>query len=507
MGVRRTGSGTGAAGPAATRGDADIRSAGGRPRGRRALFAVLAAGLGAGWLGASAAYAAPPAPAVHYAIDADDVSSGRVTDSSGNGLDGTLVNPGTAALVDGPHAGDPALQLPGGTNPGAAAYVRLPRGVLAGRTDLTVSERVKWAGSTTAWQRLFDLGSDTGHYLFATPYSGNATLRTAITAGGAGGEAQVNGSAPLPGDAWKTVTVTLDTAAHKVTMYLDGAAVDTASTSVTPAQLLGDASFSGYVGRSFYPDPLLKGAVDDFSVYGVALSPAEVAEIADVTPPVPTAVKRDSFDVRTTVGTAPDLPDSATAKYSDDYDRQLPISWDAVDPSEYAQRGTFTVNGTAGRFAVHATVTVIRPGELTIDLGKDTGAFHGGASGSLYGLYGPGVPTNNIIEGMRLRTVATKAQDGPQHPGADALEVVKPLVDSTGGDVYIYMTDIHRGFPYEWPGSTPEEKLSLYKQKIATQVDQVLTLDPSYQRHIVFVPFNEPEGNMFGTGDWSLNHV
>ncbi|MGP3988696.1 cellulosome protein [Streptomyces sp. 3N207] len=144
-------------------------------------------------------------------------------------------------------------------------------------------------------------------------------------------------------------------------------------------------------------------------------------------------------------------------------------------------------------------------GELTVDLGKETGAFHGGASGSLYGLYGQDVPTNNLIEGMNLRTVSTKAQDGPQHPGADALEVVKPIADSTDGDVYIYMTDIHRGFPYQWEGDTPAEKMRIYQEKIAKQVDQVRKLPAKYQDNIVFVPFNEPEGNMFGTGKWSYN--
>ncbi|MEO3840723.1 cellulosome protein [Streptomyces sp. B22F1] len=145
--------------------------------------------------------------------------------------------------------------------------------------------------------------------------------------------------------------------------------------------------------------------------------------------------------------------------------------------------------------------------ELSIDLAAGTGAFHGGAAGTLYGLYGQDVPTNNLIEGMNLRTVSTKAQDGPQHPGADALDVVKPLADSTGGDVYIYMTDIHRGFPYQWEGDTPGEKVSIYREKIAKQVDQVLELPEEYRDNIVFVPFNEPEGNMFGTGEWSYDRT
>lgn len=147
------------------------------------------------------------------------------------------------------------------------------------------------------------------------------------------------------------------------------------------------------------------------------------------------------------------------------------------------------------------------PPTLFVDLGQSTGPFHGGASGVLYGLYGEGLPSNNLIDGINLRTVSTKAQDGPQHPGADALEVVGPLADSSDGDVYIYMTDIYRGFPYQWPGDTPEARLADYMAKMEAQVRQVLELPEEYQDNIVFVPFNEPEGNMFGTGTWSYNGI
>ncbi|MBB5799616.1 cellulosome protein [Streptomyces caelestis] len=143
---------------------------------------------------------------------------------------------------------------------------------------------------------------------------------------------------------------------------------------------------------------------------------------------------------------------------------------------------------------------------LVIDLATDTGAFHGGAAGSLYGVYGDGVPSRNLIEGMHLRTVSTKAQDGPQHPGADALEMLPPFVDSGGKDVYIYMTDIYRGFPYQWPGADGPARLADFKEKIKKQVQQVLTMG-EYKDHVVYVPFNEPEGNMFGTGEWSYNKV
>ncbi|MFF7656342.1 cellulosome protein [Streptomyces sp. NPDC007983] len=152
------------------------------------------------------------------------------------------------------------------------------------------------------------------------------------------------------------------------------------------------------------------------------------------------------------------------------------------------------------------TARAAEPERLTIDLATDTGAFHGGASGSLYGIYGDGVPSRSVVEGMHVRTVSTKAQDGPQHPGADALEVLPSFVDSGGKDVYIYMTDIYRGFPYQWPGADGPARLADFEARIKKQVEQVLTMG-GYQDHVVYVPFNEPEGNMFGTGEWSYNKV
>ncbi|MEV5610905.1 LamG-like jellyroll fold domain-containing protein [Streptomyces sp. NPDC052225] len=482
-----------------------------RPARPRRAPAAVAVALGAGLLTAptvAPAHAAdPPRPTARYTFDEDDLTSGKIADSSGNGLTASLVNASTAASVAGPDGGK-ALSLPGGAADSDGAYVRLPRELLVDTADLTVSARVKWSGDNAAWQRIFDLGSNTSKYLFTTPSNNGGVLRTAVTTGGGGAESQVSGYAPLPTDGWRTVTVTLDSAAKRLTTYLDGVAVSSAATNVKAGDLLeSSATAAGYLGKSLYPDPLFKGAIDDFTVWHAALTADQVAGSVTGERPTLKELSKTSFDVRTTTGSAPALPEAVRASFSDGYDRDTPVVWDAVPSEKYAKPGTFTVAGTAAGRAVRADVTVTRAGQLTVDLGADTGAFHGGASGTLYGVYGPDVPTNNLLEGMGLRTVSTKAQDGPQHPGADALEVVKPLADSTDGDVYIYMTDIHRGFPYEWPGDTPAQKLKLYMEKIAKQVDQVLKLPEKYQDNIVFVPFNEPEGNMFGTGTWSYDKV
>ena len=476
---------------------------------RRRAPAVLTLALGAGLLAAPAApaqAAEAPLPAARYTFDQDDMASGKITDSSGNGLTADLVNGSTARSVEGTGGGK-ALALPGGASDSSGAYVRLPRAVVGDAADLTVSARVKWSGDKSPWQRIFDLGTNTTKYLFSTPYNGGGLFQTSVTTGGGGSEAQVRGYAPLPADAWRTVTVTLDTSAGRLTTYLDGVAVSSADTGIKAKDLLdASATAAGYIGKSLYPDPLLKGAIDDFTVWHAALSPEQVAGTVGSVPTLQ-QLSKTSFEARTTTGTAPSLPAAVRASFSDGYDRDTPVTWDAVPAEKYAAPGTFTVAGTAAGSAVKTTVTVVREGQLTVDLGSNTGTFHGGASGTLYGVYGPDVPTNNLMEGMGLRTVSTKAQDGPQHPGADALEVVKPLADSTDGDVYIYMTDIYRGFPYQWPGDTPAEKLKGYEEKIAKQVDQVLALPKQYQDNIVFVPFNEPEGNMFGTGEWSYDKV
>ncbi|WP_105566568.1 LamG-like jellyroll fold domain-containing protein [Microbacterium halophytorum] len=464
---------------------------------RRTAFAVpLAVALAAsGAVALPAAATDEPTPRLHYTMD--DATGGTVADASGNGLDGTVTG---AAEVVATEAGGYALDLTGGADGG---YVTVPRAALEGATDLTVSARVRWDGGG-AWQRIFDLGSDTSRYLFATPSNGDGDLRTALTASGDTGEATATGYGALRTGEWATVTTTLDAEAGTVTTYLDGVAVQSASTGATAADLLTeDAESAGFIGRSFYPDPLLDGAVDDFRIYDVAMSADQVAGLVGATPAFE-ALASDSFDVRTVVAAAPELPAAVRASFTDGYDRDVPAVWDAVDPAQYAESGTFTVAGEAAGTPVTANVTVHRGG-LQVDLGSDTGAFHGGASGTLYGVYGDGLPSDNLLEGMGVRTVSTKAQDGPQHPGADALEVVRPLADATDGDVYIYMTDVHRGFPYQWEGSTPEEKLSTYLGKIGEQVDQVLELPEEYRDNIVFVPFNEPEGNMFGTGEWSYD--
>ncbi|MGD8193038.1 cell wall-binding repeat-containing protein [Herbiconiux sp. P18] len=486
----------------------------GRPRRTPLIASAAIAALAIGTLAgiAPAATAAPAAPVpddaliLDYDFEAANVSGSTVADQSGRGLDGSISNVTPQSLVEGRTPGTTGLDLTGGgAGSTTAPFVTVPKGLFSGLNAVTISTWTKWSG-TDGFQWLYGLGANSDNSVFFTPKftdGGRNTTDAAVKQITGGGQADAFSGEALTQDSWVNVTTVLD--GTTIVSYLNGLEVARAAAPIDIAATLAPSSAanSGYIGRPFWTvHPFYDGVVDDFQVYDQALSAEQVQTLAGSAVPVVTSVTQTSVDATTGVGVAPVLP-GVKAVYSDGIERTAPVTWDDVPATAYDTRGkTFTVDGVVDGTdtAVTATVKVVEAGELSIDLGSDTGAFMGGASGTLYGVYGPGVPSNNLLEGMKLRTVATKAQDGPQHPGADALEIVKPVADSSNGDVYIYMTDIYRGFPYRVPGTTGDEKMADFTAKIATQVDQVLTLPAEYQDNIVFVPFNEPEGNMFGAG-------
>ncbi|HEU5421889.1 MAG TPA: LamG-like jellyroll fold domain-containing protein [Streptosporangiaceae bacterium] len=171
-----------------------------------------------------------------------------------------------------------------------------------------------------------------------------------------------------------------------------------------------------------------------------------------------------------------------------------PASGSVAGPAGHAARAAQA--SPAARLATAAPATAAAPASspapetVQVNLADPAGQFRGGASGSLYGIYDQGVPSDNLIQGMGLQTTDTKAQDGQQHPGSDALEVAAPFTASGGRYVYIYMTDVYRNFPYE------RTSYAQYRGYMKNQVDQVLT--SPYRSRIVLVPYNEPDGNWFG---------
>ena len=80
----------------------------------------------------------------------------------------------------------------------------------------------------------------------------------------------------------------------------------------------------------------------------------------------------DPVQVRTSAGVAPQLPELVTVQYNDGSREMLPVTWDDVDPAQYAEEGTFQVQGTVeGNGTTTAVATVVvgaggeEPGDTT----------------------------------------------------------------------------------------------------------------------------------------------
>ena len=158
---------------------------------------------------------------------------------------------------------------------GSNEYVNLPTGVVSSLSDFTISAWVN-PSATTQWTRVFDLGTGTNVYMFLTVNAGSGP-RFAITTSGGGGEQQISSSTQLPVNTWTHLAVTLSGTTG--TLYVNGNPVASNPNMTLHPSNLGITN-QNWIGRSQFSDPFLRASVDEFQVYGHALSAAEVGALA-----------------------------------------------------------------------------------------------------------------------------------------------------------------------------------------------------------------------------------
>ncbi|MFF4830255.1 family 43 glycosylhydrolase [Streptomyces sp. NPDC001315] len=213
---------------------------------------------------------------LHY--DFDETGGNIARDSSGHGYHGTYVH--TPDFGSGVEGG--SFKMSGGAGTSSTSpYVKIPNGVLKDTDSVTVSTYARWKGGD-AFQWLFGLGPDSDKYLFATPSNGGSSLYSAMTKASWSAESKLTAGSQLTPGEWRHVTVTLDGSTGTMVLYVDGIEAARTTTTIKPSELY-DASkdYSGYIGKSLYSaDPYFGGEVDDFRIYGRALSAAEVMELS-----------------------------------------------------------------------------------------------------------------------------------------------------------------------------------------------------------------------------------
>ena len=193
---------------------------------------------------------------------------GGARDTSGLGNNGLAV--GTPSYIAG-RVGQ-ALALDGTNH-----LVLLPPN-LANSAAFSFAAWIYWDGGGN-WQRIFDFGNDTTHYMFLTPRSGSGALRFAIRDGGS---EQFIETAALPVGQWSHVTVTLS--GNTARLYTNGVLASSSSGfTIAPSDF---RPAMNYLGESqFSADPLFRGRLDELLITDYALSAQQITALQTNLPP------------------------------------------------------------------------------------------------------------------------------------------------------------------------------------------------------------------------------
>jgi fibronectin type 3 domain-containing protein len=234
----------------------------------RITYYYIVMGVNSGGQSANSAEASVRIDDLHLQLKFDETSGTTAADSSGNARHATLVN--------GPAFASGQIGNALGFTASSSQYATLPAGIVSALNDFTISTWVK-PTSHSNWARVFDFGNGTATNIFFTPQNGvNGKPRFAIKISNSA-EQQIDGPSALATDVWTHIAVTLS--GDTGTLYVNGVAVGTNNAMTFNPSGMGSTT-QNYLGKSQYPDPYFNGALDDFRIYGSALSASEVGILA-----------------------------------------------------------------------------------------------------------------------------------------------------------------------------------------------------------------------------------
>jgi len=187
------------------------------------------------------------------------------------GIDIWGANHGTLAATASRSEGrnGQALKL----NGTATAYATLPADVVSTLSDYTISSWIKM-DALANWMRVFDFGRGTSNYMFLSAQAGAAgQVRFAVKNGGSS-DVGITYNYAVPLNTWTHFAITQS--GNICSMYINGALVATNTNLTIKPSTIGSMN-QNYLGKSQWPDPMFKGAIDEFKIYSRALSAAEIA--------------------------------------------------------------------------------------------------------------------------------------------------------------------------------------------------------------------------------------
>lgn len=493
-----------------------------------ACAALAPLALGTQLVTALPAAAAEPIPDPVLVYTFDDLSDDVVLNqgTKGTSLNGVIRNAESLERGAGatPQSGE------SGKFPGApigtarSPYVEIPDGLFDQNTAMTVSTWIKWDGrfgTQNPWAYI--VGSDAlpanNWGIYYQPSEGGKSAGVANT----GTEVKAFDD-PLPTNTWTHITTSVD--AESISHYVNGVLVGKENGQFDLSKLTADSStFSGLLGRTQWTGTwaaYFPGEFDDFSVYDQALTEDQVSELFTAYTGEITSVDPQSFAVTTPVGRAPQLPSTAKATYSGGSTVDLPITWEAVPAENYDEAGErFEAKGTIPGWdkPIMATVTVEQrqTEEFVADFAQNTGAFKGGATGTLYGLGDESSPTQALVNGAAMTTISQKPPLGTQHPGGDAINVEEAFFAKWGRELGVYAQDYYPDWAYhsntrpgdDWTFQRDADGIPTGEKtvggngvwdylEVLDSVADRIAAGSDHPEKFVFIPFNEPDWIWYG---------
>ncbi|GAB3812428.1 hypothetical protein GCM10028820_05340 [Tessaracoccus terricola] len=402
-----------------------------------------------------------PEPLLLYTFDDNaDASAVANEGSLGSAFDARVVSAPTLPRGTGPTAELGASgKFPGGpqnTSMDGKPYLEIPKGLFDGMEAITVSTWINWNGANAnqlPWAYI--VGSDAlPNNNWGVYYQPNEDGQSKAVAN-SGQEVKAVTESPLASNTWVHITSVAD--GESLSYYMNGALVAKVAVPLDFTKL-GNANStrSGLIGTVPWAPQWAApfgGEFDDFAVYDAALGADQVAQLYTDYVGAIASVGDSTFDVTTPASVSPQLPDTTTVVTETGFTTTAPIVWDQIPAADLATPGnTFEVQGWIAGWdePLVARITVeARPlQDVVVDFGQRTGAFRGGASGTLYGLGDEQSPTSAIVNGAAMTNVSQKPPYGTQHPGGDAFNIEETFFEKHGQDLYVYTQDYYPDWPY-----------------------------------------------------------
>jgi len=163
----------------------------------------------------------------------------------------------------------------------SAAYVDLPNGMISVLKDASFEVWFTWGGGS-AWQRIFDFGNNDqaegqqgtcATYIYLCPMDGFNAMSSAFNEALGTPENIARASATLPTGSAQHLVVVADDTQNRLRVYLNGSL---AAQSEFTDSLSRIQDVNNWLGRSNCKDPPLKGSIDEFRIYNVALDASQI---------------------------------------------------------------------------------------------------------------------------------------------------------------------------------------------------------------------------------------